>query len=61
MLQVAALGVSVAQVAGRYAIHVNMIFKWLRNWLPLLGDHLLIRISLSAGAWVDPLIGHTRP
>ena len=30
-LQTAAPGVSVAQVARRYAMNANMIFKWLRD------------------------------
>ena len=30
-LQTAALGVSVAQVARRYAVNANLIFKWLRD------------------------------
>jgi transposase len=30
-LQTTAPGVSVAQVARRYAMNANMIFKWLRN------------------------------
>lgn len=30
-LQTAAPGVSVAQVARRYAVNANMIFKWLRD------------------------------
>lgn len=30
-LQVATTGVSVAQVARRYAMNANLIFKWLKN------------------------------
>ena len=63
-LQTRAAGVSVAQVARRYAMNANLIFKWLKDPRYALDDvvcdgpvFLPVEISTEASADTVPLIG----
>jgi transposase len=49
--QTTAAGVSVAQVARRYAMNANMIFKWLRD--PRYAPDYTLRWVFIAAAFVE--------
>ena len=61
-LQTTAQGVSVAQVARRYAMNANLIFKWLRddryapalNVVPEADGPVFLPVEIGAPASLDP-------
>jgi transposase len=66
-LQTMAQGVSVAQVARRYAMNANLIFKWLRDerYAPAVdivreaGGPVFLPVEIEASASLDPTVTPT--
>ena len=62
--QTTAAGVSVAQVARRYAMNANLIFKWLKDdryapavdVVPEADGPVFLPVEIEASASVDPLV-----
>ena len=65
--QTTAQGVSVAQVARRYAMNANLIFKWLRDEryapavevVPEAGGPVFLPVEIEASASLDPTVATT--
>jgi len=66
-LQTTAAGVSVAQVARRYAMNANLIFKWLKDdryapavdVVPEADDPVFLPVEIEASSSLDPTITPT--
>jgi len=66
-LQAMAQGVSVAQVARRYAMNANLIFKWLRDEryappidiVPEAGSPVFLPVEIEASARLNPTVAPT--
>ncbi len=66
-LQTTAQGVSVAQVARRYAMNANLIFKWLRDEryapavdiVPEADGPVFLPVEIEASANLDPVVTAT--
>ncbi len=65
--QTTAQGVSVAQVARRYAMNANLIFKWLRDEryaptvdvVPEADGPVFLPVEIEASACLDPAVATT--
>jgi len=65
--QTTAAGVSVAQVARRYAMNANLIFKWLKDdryapavdVVPKVDGPVFLPVEIEASASLDPIVTPT--